>query len=145
MRESQTLKQKSNGYTLLTMMVALATLTIIAGLIANLALATFNHHHYESIDRKDVWLFLVQIQDDMIPGQHFSESESRLSFELNGDTIDYQLIGTNILRRVNGNGYEIVLKNVQNLSFKDNDQNITILLTDTNGRSYRWAVKKMIQ
>lgn len=145
MRESQALNQNQNGFTLLSMMVALATLTIIAALVSNMSLATLRSHQFDAIDRKDIWIFLTQIKDELSSGQQFQTSSDGITFNLYGDTVDYKLIGTTVRRRLNSNGYEIVLQNVQTLSIQDDNQVITIELIDTKGRPYRWNVKKMIQ
>ena len=145
MRQDKTVNQKCQGFTLLTMMVALAALTILAGLVSNMAMATFGHHPYNAIDRKDIYLFFAETQEEMKSAQNLQCYQGGITFELYGNTIDYKLIGTNIRRQVNGNGYEIVLKKAQSVTFQYVNQVTTILLKDTSGRPYQWAVKNMVQ
>ncbi|MGV3488837.1 MAG: competence type IV pilus minor pilin ComGF [Tuberibacillus sp.] len=145
MRKSQAIKMNPNGYTFISMMIALTALSLITSIIANMAVAAFGNHQYDPLDRKDVWLFLTQIKNELASGEHYHTFTNGISFQLNDQIVNYTLFDTTIRRNVDGKGYEIVLQDVKRLSFIDQPKSISILLTDLKGRDYLWEIEKMVQ
>ena len=145
MRKGEAINPNQKGYTLLSMMIALAAFTMITSIIANAAAAALEKHHYAPLNRKDIWLFFEQIQTEIASGENIHISESSITFTLNNKMINYKLLGTNIIRTVDSQGYEMVLQNIQSLSFQYNGQYNAIEINDTHGRKYQWEVKNMVQ
>ncbi|WP_158077266.1 competence type IV pilus minor pilin ComGF [Caenibacillus caldisaponilyticus] len=136
---------RNGGYTLLSAMMALAILTVTAALVANVAQAVLGDHAYQTTERKDILIFFQQINDELAGGKDFASSDRRLVFKEDGNTVDYQLIGTNLRRSVNGEGYEILLRNVRSVDFQVHPNDVSISLTDAEGRTYHWVVLKMVK
>lgn len=137
--------RSETGFTMLSMLLALMTLTAAAFLISSVAAASFRVAAYQTNDRKDIWLFFHQLGHEVIGGTDFQMAEHHLTFNRDGKVIDFLFSGSTIRRRVDNKGYEIVLKNVENVSFEKREGTLSIQIGDAYGRSYRWIVRNMVK
>jgi|UPI0004242283 competence protein ComGF len=141
---NKTLMQNANGYTLLSMMLALSAFVIISTVLCKMAVAIFSSSQSTPADRKDIWLFFAQTGSEIASSTNCEVFEGGMSFLLNDQIINYKLIGSTVRRNVDGEGYEIVLQKVSSLIFQCDASIASITIRDDRGRVYKWKIKKML-
>ncbi|GAY75289.1 hypothetical protein NBRC111894_843 [Sporolactobacillus inulinus] len=64
----------------------------------------------------------------------------RLTLLNSEGTVSYSFLSPGrIVRRVNEQGYEIVLQHVAGVSFQADDEQVSIYVTDQQGRDFTWT------
>lgn len=140
--------KNQNGFTLLSMMLALSIMAVSLILVVSVTKEIINRFDDQLGLKKDVFLFFSQTSLELHYAQavHCAGSGSQLILEKNGDQVSYQWTAAHrIIRQVNGSGYEIVLQHVSHADFVNNGSYIRIEVTDDQGRIYDWSDKCYLQ
>jgi competence protein ComGF len=133
--------RNQNGFTLLSMMIALSVLLIIVGLMV--AVTQFMTNRFESrLDtQKETRIFFVQTATELHLSQTVSSSSDHRSLILKKgtETITYKSVSPGrVIRQVSGQGYEIVLQHVKNAFFQSDGTYVSIQVIDEANHSYYW-------
>ncbi|GGL61471.1 competence type IV pilus minor pilin ComGF [Sporolactobacillus putidus] len=135
--------KNQDGFTLLSMMLALSILTITLFLaVSTLSVMGKQFEDNASITHKDVRLFFSQTSRELHLSQTVSCSPNhrQLILNKNNEQIVFQpSYPQRVIRLVNGLGYEIVLQHVKNIQFQCTGAFVSIQVIDTQGRSYYWS------
>lgn len=133
------------GFTLVDMLVAFSGfLMMIAFLPLGMKIILPNEYSNERFQKLEWEVFHSQIKKEVrISNAVFVEKE-RVILLKNGDRITYEKFGTNIRRRVNTSGHEVILQNVASLRFEPLSEGYSITVIDTNGDKHHANVRSFI-
>ncbi len=81
-------------------------------------------------------VFSSQIKKEIRLSSRAEVISNRLILTKEAETIQYEKYGTNLRRRVNSTGHEILLQNVSQYSFTLINNAVKIDVTDLRGRKY---------
>lgn len=119
-----------------TMVDALYGFTIFILIMSFMPLAI--HHITQSADVEQTasdmeWtVFLQLLKKEVRMSEDFMAAGEVLTVTKDDQNITYESYGTNVRRRVNGTGHEIVLQNVEHVTYEDQGNRIKLSLTDIN-------------
>lgn len=77
-------------------------------------------------------VFLQLLKKEVRMSEEFTASGENLILIKDNQKVNYEIYGTNIRRRVNEAGHEIVLQNVEKVTYEDEGNSIVLSLTDLN-------------
>ncbi|MET1247682.1 competence type IV pilus minor pilin ComGF [Sporolactobacillus sp. STCC-11] len=130
-----------NGFTLLSMMLALSTLLVIISLIVSIT-QFMTHRFQPRLDtQKETQIFFTQTATEIHLSHSVSSSSDQqtLTLKKGTDFVSYSFESPGrIVRKVNGDGYEIVLQQVKKVTFQTNGEFVSIRVTDKADRAYYW-------
>ncbi|BBN99129.1 competence type IV pilus minor pilin ComGF [Sporolactobacillus terrae] len=135
--------KKQAGFTLLSTMLALTVLFVVLSLTTALV-QLMNHHFQPRLDsQKEVQLFFAQTANELHQSTSVlnTSDHQRLTLIHSEGVISYSFLSPGrIVRRVNEQGYEIVLQRVAGVSFQTtDDEQVSIHVTDQQGRDFYWT------
>ncbi len=123
-----------NGFTLIDsllllqifMMVALLFPLIIKtyGMIDN-SLAPSSTYEWN--------LMIAQFRDEFLKSEKIEVKDQLVKLTIGNSIISYEVYGTNIRRRVDLQGHEIVLQDASNIKFEENDSSLYLRVKFENG------------
>ncbi|KKK33324.1 hypothetical protein WQ57_25105 [Mesobacillus campisalis] len=127
------------------MLTAFAVFCMIA-LFLPLGLKTIltNQHSEIGLQRLEWEVFASQFKKEVRLSSNATVQGDRLVLARNEETVQFEKFGTNIRRRVNGTGHEIVLQNVAWVRFLPLPQGVIIQVTDLNGNQYEVTSRSFI-
>lgn len=135
-----------NGFTLTEMMLSLMILMAIVSFFP-LFMSFFELEDNRQLRSKEVELFFMQISDEIHGAKQLSvdKSNERVDITLkNGNVASYERYGTNIRRRINKTGHQVLLQNIDGVTFSlSGDKLLYIEITGKNGESF--VRKKAVQ
>lgn len=125
------------------MVSALFSLTIIILIIPFLSvllqMARSFPHEY-AIDAHHFFIFL---RDDIIEAKDVDVQNNRLTLTLiNGNKATYSLYGDVIRRRIQDQGHEIYVRNIQSITFTEVESRIRVELMTGKGEHYEKDIKR---
>jgi len=136
---------KNGGYTLLETMLALAIFTVIVFFFP-MIIPSFQSSHDDQLKIKEAELFFAQTRRDIHQAIQVNASGNVLYVTFkNGDTATYERYGTSIRRRLNGEGHEIMLQNIRDLSFQTKQNMVAIRVTGPRGRTFERKITTMVK
>lgn len=117
-----------------TMIDALYGFTIFL-LIMCLVPISINHITQSADPEKTInnleWtVFLQLLKKEVRMSEGLTAADKKLIVLKNSQNITYEVYGTNIRRRVNDAGHEIVLQNVEHVAFEEKGRSITLSVID---------------
>lgn len=119
------LKDK-HGFTLYETIISLFILSVVIFLIP-LIVSYFLQPHRDGLHPKEVELFFIQIGREIHNAKSAYVSNGELIVVLqNDDRASYEHYQNLIRRRVNKQGHEVLLKNIQSVHFKVEDKLVTV-------------------
>ncbi|WP_235846872.1 competence type IV pilus minor pilin ComGF [Neobacillus soli] len=89
-------------------------------------------------------VFCSQIKKEIRLSTSADVVSERLILTKDIETIQYEKYGTNLRRRVNSTGHEIILQNVSKYSFMILDNAVKVTVTDTWGKDYSVIVYSLV-
>lgn len=136
----------SKGFTLLEALMGLATFCMMAAFLP-LSILLFSSINLDSqrLQAMQFEVFSSQVKKEIRMSQMIDPQDNRLFLKKNSDSILYEQSGSNIRRRVNFTGNEILLQNVKAVQFEDIENGVTIKIEDTWGKNYLFKVRSFIQ
>ena len=134
-----------SGYTLLSVMIALSVLGLVAGVIAAISTITYHQMQKENVGRKDVWVFLHQLEFELTDARAIDCSQHKLTFQKDKSQVSYQVVGTNLRRTLNSSGNEIVIRGLNQFECTFDMPFIDLTIVDSKGKMYRWMVQNMVE
>jgi len=126
-------------------MLALVLLYMISTLVVMFTSITFHEDASERWGNKNIWLFMNQFQKELEGAQNIQCQPNDVSFQKDGNLIDYRQSGERVLRTLNHNGYEIVLNSIATWTCVSHDSLLNVNVEDKKGTIYRWSVEIMVK
>lgn len=130
----------SSGFTIVS---ALFSLTIILLLIPFLSIVLqfargFSHEH-----AIDAYHFFIFLRDDIIEASDVEVNKNSLTLTLiTGNKATYSLYGNVIRRRIQDQGHEIYIRNIQQLTFTESGDRIRVALITEKGEQYEQELQR---
>lgn len=88
------------------------------------------------VQRLEWEVFVSQIKKEIRMSTSLTVSGQSIVMEKEGKVILYEKYGTNIRRRVDFKGHEIILQNVPSVQFENIPNGVRVMATDRFGRNY---------
>lgn len=129
--------QSEQGFTLLEVMFAFSIFTTIAFFLTPVLQITLNNEDSKERLQEMEWeVFCSQVKKEIRSVSRAEVSSGRLVLTNNNETIYYEKYGTNLRRRVNLTGHELLLQNVLEVSFTRLKNAVKINVKDSWGHEY---------
>lgn len=137
--------QNNKGFTLIEMLVAFSIFLLIMGFLP-LMLSTISREQplEKRIQQLEWEIFISQIKKEIRMSQKVTITNQILQLEKDGEMIIYERYGSNLRRRVNNKGHEIVLQQVQAFSFERLLNGVLVNVTDIYGQDYREEIRLLL-
>ncbi|WP_240056582.1 competence type IV pilus minor pilin ComGF [Bacillus mesophilum] len=132
-----------------TMLDALYGFTVFL-LIMSLIPLTMNHIIQSSETNKIIakmeWnIFIQQLKKEVRLSEGGIEvANGKLIVRKNQQQISYEKYGSNIRRRVNGTGHEIVMQNVRDVTYEEQRKSLVIRMIDTKDETHTSLITPFI-
>lgn len=124
-------KSHNNGFTFVEMLCAFSFFLILISLIPlSIPLIYQDGFVQERLQRMEWEVFLSQLKKEVRMSDRITVSSSRLTLVKDNGTIVYEKYGPSIRRRVNYQGHEIMLQNIQSLHFENTLEGIRVSIID---------------
>ena len=98
----------------------------------------------EELQMMSVEVCLNQVKKEIRPSEELTVENNQLQIRNDGQSIVYERWGTNIRRRVDLQGHEIILQNVTTVTFEPVLQGVNITIVDGFGQNYTARINMMI-
>lgn len=122
------------GFTMLEMLFSFSIFCLIASLLPIMFQILFDNYSIESRIQKMEWeLFVSQLKKEIQSSDFVDVMNGELILRDGEETISYQSFQRVIRRRVDGKGHEVVLQNVETVSFSKKDSKVSVEVKDTLG------------
>lgn len=135
-------KKGEAGFTLLEMLLCVLFLSIFFLLVPRLHSLFIEKPYSKQINSWEWDVFMEQVQLEFRESQKgkgikLENQEDLLFFQMdNGANVTYELLGNNVVRKVNALGMEIILQKVSSLSYDVTPHVLTIHAQDISGKMY---------
>lgn len=133
--------RNQDGFTLLSMMLALSILTVTLFLATSAIAVLVNRFEDDAGFRKEVALFFNQTSRELHSSQAVSCSQDHQQLILSKDGEQIVFKRTNpqrLIRLVGGKGYDIVLQHVKSVRFQASGNLVSMQIVDNRDHSYYW-------
>ncbi|MEC1522992.1 competence type IV pilus minor pilin ComGF [Neobacillus niacini] len=134
------------AFTLLEVLFAFSIFMIIAFfMLPVLHIILDNNDSTGRLQDMEWDVFCSQIKKEIRISSKADVVSGRLVLTNNNETINYEKYGSNIRRRVNSLGHEILLQNVSSVTFIRINNSVKIIVLDVWGKEYTVVVYPYIQ
>jgi competence protein ComGF len=139
------LGRNEHAFTLLEVMFALTIFTTIVFFLAPVFQMMFKNIHSEARLQSMEWeVFGSQVKKEIRMSSRADVVSGRLVLIKNNESIFYEKYQSNLRRRVNSTGHEIILQNVFEVSFVKLNNSIIISVIDIWGKEYSLIVHSYV-
>ncbi|PEW03373.1 competence protein ComG [Bacillus cereus] len=138
--------KKEAGFTLIEMIVCLLLLSMFFLLLPRLHIMGIENTHSKGLNDWEWDVFLGQMQlefREVISGRKIERENdwNMLRFQLrNDDEVTYEKVNSNLIRKVNMRGREVILQRIEAISYKLTPQLLYIRVKDIGGEIYEGVV-----
>lgn len=125
--------RSNKAFTLLEMLVNMAVVMIIISIIPMILIEIYQFNG-RSTDHHDIntALFLREIATELKNAKDITVIDDKLQIALRTDLITYEYVHNRIVRKVNGEGYIIMLEDIKKGVFFIDDEHLYISLQSKN-------------
>jgi competence protein ComGF len=102
-------------------------------------------HLENRIQRMEWEVFSAQVKKEIRISKKMTISNQLVLLEKDGQIISYEKYGTNIRRRVDYKGHEILLQKVQSFRFEKLKNGVRVYVVDLYGYEYEESIYSYIQ
>lgn len=135
-----------SGYTLLEMLIAMMILLVIASILPiGLRIIQNEGVFVSGIQRMEWEVFSSQVKKEIRAADEMTVRTDRILLRKNGKVILYEKYGTNMRRRVDYQGHEILIQNLSSFQFEKIPMGVQIIATDLNGELFSARAHNFIQ
>lgn len=125
------------AFTLIEVLIALSIFTTITFFMTPVFQIILNYKDTQASLQAMEWeVFSSQIKKEIRFSSRAEVVSNRLYLTKDIETIQYEKYGSNLRRRVNSTGHEIILQNVSQYSFTLVDNAVKVTVTDLWGKEY---------
>ncbi|MED0905370.1 competence type IV pilus minor pilin ComGF [Bacillus nitratireducens] len=138
--------KKEAGFTLIEMIACLLLLSMFFLLLPRLHIMGIENTHSKGLNDWEWDVFLGQMQlefREVISGRKIERENdwNILRFQLrNDDKVTYEKVNSNLIRKVNMRGREVILQRIEAISYKLTPQLLYIRVKDIGGEIYEGVV-----
>ncbi|PGO28511.1 competence protein ComG [Bacillus cereus] len=138
--------KKEAGFTLIEMIACLLLLAMFFLLLPRLHIMGIENTHSRGLNDWEWDVFLGQMQlefREVISGRNIERENdwNILRFQLrNDDEVTYEKVNSNLIRKVNMRGREVILQRIEAISYKLTPQLLYIRVKDIGGEIYEGVV-----
>ncbi|MCM3586353.1 ComGF family competence protein [Mesobacillus maritimus] len=138
--------QNEKGFTLAEMLISFMVFCMLMSFFppAMKLLLNFNSID-QSIQRLEWEVFHSQVKKEVRSASIITVERDKVLLQLNNDTILYEKYGSNLRRRVNFAGHEILLQNVKTVNFEKVAKGFQIHIQDVHNTTYSGTVWSYVQ
>ncbi|MGG1400582.1 competence type IV pilus minor pilin ComGF [Bacillus salipaludis] len=137
--------KNEKAFTLIESLFALAIFSILVFFMAPLMQIILNSKATQGEDQPLEWeVFSSQLKREVRSYMKVEVLSGRLFLTKDAETIQYERYGTNLRRRVNSTGNEIVLQNVSEVVFVLLNNAVKVTVKDTWGKQYSIVIYSFI-
>jgi|SRR5690625_1790739 len=132
------LNKSEQGFTLLSMLMVITILFITLPLLAYLINAITSTTSYDELSIQQFFHFL---RDELMLATDYSVSKNKVIFEeLDGNKVSFERYHNVILRKLNGQGHDIYLRDIQEINFTDISYGIQVKIISLEGETYEKSI-----
>ncbi|KLT17446.1 competence protein comGF [Neobacillus vireti] len=133
------------AFTLLEVLFAFSIFTIIIFLITPVFQIILNNKGSQAQLQAMEWqVFCSQIKKEIRLSNRAEVISGRLILTKDTETVQYEQYGSNLRRRVNSTGHEVILQNVSRYSFTILNNAVKVVVTDLWGKEYSVIIYPLI-
>ena len=144
-KQRNALPQSEQAFTLLEVMFAFSIFTTIAFFLTPVLQIILNNEDSEVRLQEMEWeVFCSQVKKEIRSVSRAEVISGRLVLTNNNETIYYEKYGTNLRRRVNSAGHELILQNVLEVTFTRLKNAVKINVKDSWGHDYAVTIHSYI-
>ncbi|RYM02197.1 competence protein ComGF [Sporolactobacillus sp. THM7-7] len=140
--------KNERGFTLLSMMMALALMTVVLFLAASV-IASLAHRFEDNFGfRKELSLFFSQTSREMhlSHGVTCDANGRQMTLDKGFEKVSFKASWRNrVVRQVGGAGYDIVLQHAASVRFQCRGETAAIEVVDDQNRTYYWIDRLYIK
>lgn len=130
--------KSEKGFTLIEMLITFSILLVILAIITPFIQVIFNSTTENNLHEWNVFVQQMKLEFREATIVTVSNENKILSFKNNqNQTIKYELYGTQLRRRVNDTGHEILIQNVKSISFDTEMNGVMVKLNTLENNSYQ--------
>ena len=134
------------GFTLVEMLLAFSIFLTLVSFLPLISRIMLQDQLLENrIQRMEWEVFSAQIKKEIRVSKKITVNNQLLLLEKDGQTISYEKYGTNIRRRVDFKGHEILLQRVSNFRFENIINGVRVYVVDQYGNVYWEEIYAYIQ
>jgi competence protein ComGF len=89
-------------------------------------------------------VFIGQAKKELRISDQITVRNNQVSFTKEGESVSYDKYGSNLRRRVDLKGYEVILQNVKSVTFGEVKRGVSITVIDIYDQSHTTVIRKMI-
>jgi competence protein ComGF len=131
---------------MLEMIFSFSIFLIIAAFLPLCFKAVFQEEPLRMNRHKMEWeVFVNQLKEEVRQSDEILVFSNKLIVRKNGDDVIYERYGTNLRRRVNFAGHEVVLQNMKSATFSPIPNGFILNVEDTYQETYQVAVRSFLQ
>lgn len=135
----------NRAFTLLDALMGLLVMSVLIILIVQM-MELVKDNYYENPNQRQVTLFLMQVQDDLIETKGIKTENNTFSLTLyNKDVVTYSQEKNQLVRKVNDEGYEVVLNQIKEIKFWLENDIVYFSLIDENEQKIKGVVGNEIR
>jgi competence protein ComGF len=135
-------KNRERGFTLIEVLICIAVLFLLAALTPRLAYL-FVPSSAKGISEFEWTLCLEQIQMEFREARDVQNYERTLIMHnIENKAVTHIVRGDNLVRKVDGKGYEILLQNINNVSYEVFPSKLVIYIEDNNHEKHTGIVTR---
>lgn len=145
-KEFVTFILKSNGFTLAEMLFSFSIFIIIASLLPlSLRFLADGEASEKRLRRMEWEIFSAQLKKEVHMSGNIAVDEGRLTLADSGESVSFEKYGSNLRRRVNGKGHEVVLQNIQAASFSFQGNSLLVEAQSLSGENFYTVIVPFIE
>ncbi|MDF2789669.1 MAG: hypothetical protein K0S80_2767 [Neobacillus sp.] len=134
------------AFTLLEVLFAFSIfMTIVFFMVPVLQIVLDNKDSNGRLQEMEWDVFCSQVKKEIRISSKVEVVSGRLVLTNNSESINYENYGSNLRRRVNSSGHEILLQNVSSVTFTKINNSVKIIVKDVWGKEYYVVVHSYIQ
>lgn len=138
--------QNNRGFTLVEMLFAFSIFSVIVTLLPLMVQLLIQDRPLETrIQRLEWEVFISQMKKEMRMSQKITVVNQRVQLEKDGQIIIYEKYGTNLRRRVDGKGHEILLQQVAAFQFTRLPNGVFVSVEDFLGNEYQEEIRVLLR
>ncbi len=132
------LDKREDAFTLLSMLMIITILFTMLPLLAYLINSIAYTSSYDELSTQQFFNFL---RDELMLATDYSISKNKIVLDdLEGKKVSFERYNNVILRRVDGLGHDIYLRDVQAIDFTDISYGVQVEITSLRGETYEKSI-----
>lgn len=125
------------AFTLIEVLIAFSIFSTLIYFMSPMFFIILNHKGTQGELQSMEWeVFCSQFKKEIRLSTHAEVASGRLLLTKDNETIQYEKYNSNLRRRVNSTGHEIILQNVVSHTFSIENNSVRVTITDIFGKTF---------